>query len=183
VFNDIFQTNRFSGTMESAIRTMARLNQEVGSSTAMWQGLNAQKLAGEGLITTLLTLPTKVKARVNRGQLENRNIRTEDISAVIDYLTMLPYVDSDKFGATGICTGEAYTANAAINDRRIKTVGTVSSVNIGSMFRNGRGPRGRKPCVRLSTYRFAVAPTDTPFRLHSVSQVLNRREAEAPIAS
>ena len=30
-----------------------------------------------------------------------------------------------------------YTANAAINDRRIKAAGTVSAVNIGSMFRNG----------------------------------------------
>ena len=33
--------------------------------------------------------------------------------------------------------GGGYTANAAINDRRIKAVGTVSAVNIGSMFRNG----------------------------------------------
>jgi fermentation-respiration switch protein FrsA (DUF1100 family) len=37
----------------------------------------------------------------------------------------------------GICAGGGYTANAAINDRRIKAVGTVSAVNIGSMFRNG----------------------------------------------
>jgi hypothetical protein len=28
--------------------------------------------------------------------LENPYIRTEDISAVIDYLTTLPYVDSDR---------------------------------------------------------------------------------------
>ena len=37
----------------------------------------------------------------------------------------------------GICAGAGYTANAAINDRRIKAVATVSAVNIGSMFRNG----------------------------------------------
>jgi uncharacterized protein len=37
----------------------------------------------------------------------------------------------------GICAGGGYTANAAINDRRIKTVGTVSAVNIGQLFRNG----------------------------------------------
>jgi len=36
----------------------------------------------------------------------------------------------------GICAGGGYTANAAINDRHIKAVGTVSAVNIGSMFRN-----------------------------------------------
>ncbi|MEZ5448911.1 MAG: alpha/beta hydrolase [Thiolinea sp.] len=37
----------------------------------------------------------------------------------------------------GICAGGGYTANAAINDHRIKAVGTASMVNIGQMFRNG----------------------------------------------
>jgi hypothetical protein len=36
----------------------------------------------------------------------------------------------------GVCAGGGYTANAAISDRRIKAVGTVSAVDIGSMFRN-----------------------------------------------
>ena len=44
-----------------------------------------------------------------------QGLRTEDISAVIDYLTTLPYVDSDSIGAMGICAGGGYTANAAIN--------------------------------------------------------------------
>lgn len=56
---------------------------------------------------------------------------------MIDYLTGLPFVDADRIGAMGICAGAGYTANAAINDQRIKAVGTVSAVNIGSMFRNG----------------------------------------------
>jgi fermentation-respiration switch protein FrsA (DUF1100 family) len=70
-------------------------------------------------------------------QLENPYIRTEDVSAVVDYLMTLPCVDPGRIGGMGICAGAGYTANAAINDRRIKAVGTVSAVNIGSMFRNG----------------------------------------------
>jgi dienelactone hydrolase len=46
-------------------------------------------------------------------------------------------VDSNRIGALGICAGRGYTANVAINARRIKAVRTVSAVNIGSMFRNG----------------------------------------------
>ncbi|MGE8289988.1 MAG: alpha/beta hydrolase, partial [Stenotrophomonas sp.] len=70
-------------------------------------------------------------------QLENPYISTEDVSAVIDYLTTLPYVDANRIGAMGICAGAGYSANAAINDRRIKALGMVSAVNIGQMFRNG----------------------------------------------
>jgi hypothetical protein len=55
----------------------------------------------------------------------------------IDFLTTLPYVNPDRIGGMGICADGGYTVNAAINDRRIKAVGTVSAVNIGSMFRNG----------------------------------------------
>lgn len=85
----------------------------------------------------LMTHLIKVKAAASRVQLENPYIRTEDVSAVIDYLTTLSYVDNSRIGAMGICAGAGYTANAAIQDRRIKAIGTVSAVNIGSMFRNG----------------------------------------------
>lgn len=56
---------------------------------------------------------------------------------MVDYLTTLDYVDNERIGAMGICAGVGYTANAAINDPRIKAVGTVSLINIGQMFRNG----------------------------------------------
>ncbi len=55
---------------------------------------------------------------------------------------MLPYVDNGRIGAMGICAGGGYAANAAINDRRIKALGTVSAVNIGAMLRNGWEGKG-----------------------------------------
>jgi len=100
-------------------------------------GLYAGKLAKEGFITIATDASYQGESTGEPRQLENPYIRTEDISAVIDYLTTLPYVDNDRIGAMGICAGGGYSANAAINDRRIKAVGTVSAVNIGSMFRNG----------------------------------------------
>ncbi|MCX4031383.1 alpha/beta hydrolase [Aeromonas caviae] len=69
--------------------------------------------------------------------MENPHVSTEDVSAVVDYLTTLPYVDQNRIGAMGICAGAGYSANAAIQDRRIKALGMVSAVNIGQMFRNG----------------------------------------------
>nr|WP_295869516.1 alpha/beta hydrolase [uncultured Chitinophaga sp.] len=100
-------------------------------------GLYAKKMAEHGFITIAYDASYQGESTGEPRQLENPYIRTEDISAVIDYLTTLPYIDTEKIGAMGICAGAGYTANAAINDHRIKAVGTVSAVNIGSMFRNG----------------------------------------------
>jgi hypothetical protein len=100
-------------------------------------GTYANKLAGEGFVTIAYDASYQGESTGEPRQLENPYVRTEDVSGAIDYLTTLPYVDADRIGAMGICAGAGYTANAAINDRRIKVVGTVSAVNIGSMFRNG----------------------------------------------
>lgn len=100
-------------------------------------GLYAKRLAEAGFITIAYDASYQGESTGEPRQLENPYIRTEDISAVIDYLTTLPYIDKERIGAMGICAGGGYTANAAINDHRIKAVGTVSAVNIGAMFRNG----------------------------------------------
>jgi hypothetical protein len=100
-------------------------------------GTYGRKLAEQGFVTLVHDASYQGESTGEPRQLENPYIRTEDISATIDYLTTLAYVDADSIGAFGICAGGGYTANAAINDRRIKAVGTVSAVNIGSMFRNG----------------------------------------------
>ncbi|USI27584.1 alpha/beta hydrolase [Alteromonas macleodii] len=100
-------------------------------------GTYAKKLAEKGYIALAYDASYQGESGGEPRQLENPHVRTEDVSAAIDYLTTLDYVDNERIGAMGICAGAGYTANAAINDRRIKAVGTVSMVNIGQMFRNG----------------------------------------------
>lgn len=100
-------------------------------------GLYAQKLAEHGFVAIAFDASYQGASSGEPRQLENPYVRTEDVSAVIDYLTTLPYVDANRIGAMGVCAGGGYAANAAINDRRIKALGTVSAVNIGSIFRNG----------------------------------------------
>ncbi len=100
-------------------------------------GTYARKLAEQGFVAVAYDASYQGESGGAPRQLENPYIRTEDVSAVIDHLTTLPYVDQDRIGAMGICAGAGYTANAAIQDRRVRAVGTVSAVNIGSMFRNG----------------------------------------------
>ncbi|MFV0280234.1 MAG: alpha/beta hydrolase [Rhodoblastus sp.] len=100
-------------------------------------GTYAKKLAENGFVTIAFDRSYQGESGGEPRQLESPYISTEDVSAVIDHMTTLPYIDNDRIGAMGICAGAGYTANAAIQDRRIKAIGTVSAVNIGSMFRNG----------------------------------------------
>jgi fermentation-respiration switch protein FrsA (DUF1100 family) len=144
-------------------------------------GTYARKLAGHGFVTIAYDASYQGESTGEPRQLENPHIRTEDVSAVVDYLTTLPYVDRDRIGGMGVCAGAGYTANAAINDPRIKAVGTVSMVNIGQMFRNGftrelrfeilrsfgvrdSAPRGRKAILRTvpPAWYPAVYPPASP---------------------
>ncbi|WP_111495282.1 alpha/beta hydrolase [Marinobacter bohaiensis] len=125
------------GFDESQVYPAVVVSHPGGGVKEQTAGLYARKLAESGLVAIAFDASYQGESTGEPRQLENPYIRTEDVSAVIDYLTTLPYIDNDRIGAMGICAGAGYTANAAINDRRIKAVGTVSAVNIGQMFRNG----------------------------------------------
>lgn len=66
--------------------------------------------------------------------IEDPYFRVSDISYVIDHLVTLPYVDADRIGVIGVCGGGAYVINAAMTDRRIKAVGSVTGVNFGRLM-------------------------------------------------
>ena len=69
--------------------------------------------------------------------IEDPTLRVEDFRHVADYLVTLPYVDEDRIGVLGICGGGGYSVNAAMTERRIKAVGTVTGVNYGRLMREG----------------------------------------------
>jgi len=69
--------------------------------------------------------------------LENPFDRVEDIRCAVDYLTTLPFVDSNRIGAMGMCAGGGYSISAATTDRRIKAVAGVSATDAGSAMRDG----------------------------------------------
>lgn len=67
--------------------------------------------------------------------IEDPTLRVEDFRHVADYLVTLPYVDEDRIGALGICGAGGYSINAAMTERRIKAVGTVTGSNYGRLMR------------------------------------------------
>ena len=67
--------------------------------------------------------------------IEDPTLRVEDFRHVTDYLVTLPYVDEERIGVLGICGGGGYSINAAMTERRIKAVGTITGANYGRLMR------------------------------------------------
>ncbi len=100
-------------------------------------GLYAGKLAEQGFIALAYDASYQGDSTGEPRHLENPYLRVEDVSAAIDFLTTLPYVDDARIGALGVCAGGGYATNAAVIDTRIRALGTVSAVNYGQMYRQG----------------------------------------------
>jgi fermentation-respiration switch protein FrsA (DUF1100 family) len=69
--------------------------------------------------------------------IEDAEQRVRDYRDVIDYLQRLPYVDPERIGILGICGGGGYSVKAAIIDKRIKALVSITGVNFGRLFREG----------------------------------------------
>ncbi len=100
-------------------------------------GLYADRLAAQGFVTLAYDATFQGESTGEPRHLENPYLRVEDVSAAIDYLTTLPYVDNERIGVLGVCAGGGYATNAAVIDTRIKALGTVSAANYGQVYRDG----------------------------------------------
>src|SRR5690606_40585509 len=59
------------------------------------------------------------------------DIYTEDFSAAVDYVGLLPSVDRDRIGAIGICGLSGMALTAATSDTRIKAVARSEERRVG----------------------------------------------------
>lgn len=65
---------------------------------------------------------------------------SENFSAGVDFLGLLPYADRNKIGALGICGSGGFALSAAAVDTRIKAVVTASMYDMSYAARAGQTP-------------------------------------------
>lgn len=100
-------------------------------------GLYAQKLAEQGFVTLAFDASHQGESEGLPRYLDDPMKRVGDIYSAVDYLTTLGYVDANRIGALGICAGSGAAVKAAMTERRIKAIGTVSAVDVGAAARRG----------------------------------------------
>lgn len=102
-------------------------------------GVYAVKLAERGIAALTFDACFQGESGGEPRYLEDPEVRTEDLSCAIDYLTTRPEVDPRRLGVLGICASGGYALHAAETDLRMKAIATVSMADLGDMFRNGLG--------------------------------------------
>lgn len=107
--------------------------------------LYGRKMAEKGFICIVFDTSHQGESGGMPRQLENPSDRIEDIRCAVDYLVTLPYIDENKIGAMGICSGGGYATHTAMIERRIKAAAGVSLTDPGSWIREGLDPENPTP--------------------------------------
>lgn len=100
-------------------------------------GLHAQKLAELGYVALAFDASFYGESGGEPRHIESPEIRVEDFSAAVDFLSNHPLVDPAKIGVLGICGGACYAVSAAQIDHRIRALATVSMYDMGRARRQG----------------------------------------------
>ncbi|MCW3108583.1 MAG: hypothetical protein JWQ09_3089 [Segetibacter sp.] len=104
-------------------------------------GLYANELAARGFVTLAFDPSFTGESGGEVRNVASPDIFTEDFSAAVDYIGLLPSVDRNRIGVLGICGLSGMALTAATNDTRIKAVATASmydmSRSISRSYKDG----------------------------------------------
>lgn len=100
-------------------------------------GLYAQELARRGFVTLAFDPSFTGESSGEPRFVASPDLNTEDFSAAVDCLSLLPYVDAERVGILGTCGWGGFALNAAANDPRIKGTAAVTMYDMSRVSANG----------------------------------------------
>lgn len=116
----------------------------IGSCKEQTSGnIYGQALVEAGFVVLVLDASFQGESGGEPRFIENPYYRVEDIRYAVDYLVTQEFVDENRIGALGVCGGGAYVLNAALTERRLKAITSITGVNFGRMMREGYGGTGQ----------------------------------------
>jgi len=116
-------------------------------------GLYAQQFAERGFVTLAFDPSFTGESGGDVRNVASPDINTEDFSAAIDHVGLLPFVDRDRLGIMAICGLSGMALTAASSDSRIKAVATASMYDMSrSISRSYKDSYTREQQHRVIDY-------------------------------
>lgn len=100
-------------------------------------GLYAQTMAEQGFITLAFDPSYTGESGGEPRHVSSPDINTEDFSAAVDCLGLLPEVDRNRIGIIGICGWGGMALNAAAMDTRVKAVAASTMYDMSRVMAKG----------------------------------------------
>ena len=169
---DLYQPRRRDGQKLPALV----LSGPFGAVKEQSSGLYAQQLAERGFVTLAFDPSFTGESGGEVRDVASPDICTEDFSAAIDHIGLLPFVDRGRIGVMAICGLSGMALTAATCDSRIKAVATSSMYDMSrSMSRSHRDGYTREQRQQVIDYlsqqrwvdaekgRYALGLHEVPF--------------------
>lgn len=164
--------NRYGITVSADLYTPKNIGNEkvaalilsgpFGAVKEQSSGLYANEMAARGFVTLAFDPSFTGESGGEVRNVGSPEIFTEDFSAAVDFIGLLPSVDRDRIGVIGICGLSGMALTAATSDSRIKAVATASMYDMSrSMSRSHKDSytleQRKKVIDYLSEQRWADA--------------------------
>jgi fermentation-respiration switch protein FrsA (DUF1100 family) len=129
---DLYQPKNTTGRLAALV-----VSGPFGAVKEQSSGLYAQTMAERGFVTLAFDPSYTGESGGEPRNVASPDINTEDFSAAVDYVGLLPFVDRERIGVIGICGFSGMALTAATSDSRIKAVATTSMYDMSrSMSRS-----------------------------------------------
>lgn len=100
-------------------------------------GLYAQTMAERGFVTIAFDPSYTGESGGQPRNVASPDINTEDFSAAVDFIGLLPEVDRERIGIIGICGWGGMALNATAVDKRVKAVVTTTMYDMTRVMSKG----------------------------------------------
>jgi fermentation-respiration switch protein FrsA (DUF1100 family) len=129
---DLYQPKNASGKLAAIA-----VSGPFGAVKEQSSGLYAQTLAERGFATLAFDPSYTGESGGEPRHVASPDINTEDFSAAVDCLGLLPEVDRERIGMLGICGFGGMALNAAAVDKRVKAVAVSTMYDMTRVMSKG----------------------------------------------
>jgi uncharacterized protein len=129
---DLYQPKNTSGRLAALV-----ISGPFGAVKEQSSGLYAQTMAERGFVTLAFDPSYTGESGGEPRNVASPDINTEDFSAAVDYLGLLPFVDRGRIGIIGICGWGGMALNAVAVDKRVKAVAVSTMYDMTRVISKG----------------------------------------------